>query len=285
MPFTSGSAWSRRPNGRLPSRWQSICADCAGFIDTLVELLQGRLSRGVMERISQQQTGLFPSPKEIKLSCSCPDWAEMCKHVAAVLYGIGTRLDQHPELLFRLRQVDEKELIASAGKSLPRAKKSLAAAKILGGEDLSKLFGLDMTEPESASQTKAVRAKGAIATKSKLAGAKTKLPQKAAKSKGTKQSAAQTKTTAKKKLVAASAKSKSNKTVALEKAVGKSTAKPANSAYKSAVAITKRKTTVAATQAKPTKKTATNKSNAKRSSQTMPVAIQRTGFGRGPAKP
>ncbi|MDR3726335.1 MAG: SWIM zinc finger family protein [Terracidiphilus sp.] len=125
-------------------RWKSICEDCAGSIDSLVELLQGRLSKGVMERISQQQTGLFPSPKEIKLSCSCPDWAEMCKHVAAVLYGVGARLDQQPELLFRLRAVNEKELIASAGKSMPRAQKS--PAKVLGGEDLSKLFGLDLAD-------------------------------------------------------------------------------------------------------------------------------------------
>ena len=95
-------------------RWKSICADCAGAIDSLVELLQGRFSQGVMTRICQQRTGLFPSPDEIKLSCSCPDGADMCKHVAAVLYGIGARLDQQPELLFRLHQLDEKELIAKA---------------------------------------------------------------------------------------------------------------------------------------------------------------------------
>ncbi len=67
-------------------RWKSICADCAGAIDSLVELLQGRFSEGVMERVCQQRKGLFPSPDEIELSCSCPDWADMCKHVAAVLY-------------------------------------------------------------------------------------------------------------------------------------------------------------------------------------------------------
>ena len=266
-------------------RWQSICADCTGSIDSLVELLQGRLSKGVMERICQQQTGLFPSPQEIELSCSCPDWAEMCKHVAAVLYGIGARLDKQPELLFRLRKVDERELIASAGKSLPRAKKSPAAAKILGGEDLSKLFGLDMAEPESASQIKAVRAKGATATKSKPAGAKTKPPQKAAKSNGTKQSAAQTKTTAKKKLVAASTKFKSVKVVGPKKAVGKSTAKRASSAKQSAVAITKKKLTIVTEKAKPTGKTATQKPSAKRASQTKSIAVQRRGSGRSPAKP
>ena len=129
------------------ARWKSICRDCAGAIDSLVELLQGRFSKGVMERICRQRTGLFPSPNEIKFSCSCPDWAEMCKHVAAVLYGIGARLDQRPELLFRLNQVDENDLIAKAGDSLALANRGPAAAKVLGvGEDLAELFGLDMQQ-------------------------------------------------------------------------------------------------------------------------------------------
>jgi uncharacterized Zn finger protein len=128
------------------ARWQSICTDCAGAIDSLIELLQGRFSKGVMERVCRQKTGLFPSPEEIEFSCSCPDWADMCKHVAAVLYGIGARLDQKPELIFRLHSLDEKELIAGAGKALPLAKKAPAAGKVLGGEDLSALFGLDMAQ-------------------------------------------------------------------------------------------------------------------------------------------
>ncbi len=124
-------------------RWRSICTDCAGAIDSLIELLQGRFSKGVMERVCRQTTGLFPAPHEITLSCSCPDWADMCKHVAAVLYGIGARLDQQPDLLFRLHQVDEKELIAGAG-SAPLGKMAPAGRKVLGGEDLSALFGLDI---------------------------------------------------------------------------------------------------------------------------------------------
>jgi uncharacterized Zn finger protein len=126
------------------ARWKAICADCAGAIDSLVELLQGRFSKGVMERICRQNTGLFPSPREIKLSCSCPDWAGMCKHVAAVLYGIGARFDEQPELLFRLHEVNEEELIAKAGKDLPLVKQGPAASKILGDEDLSAVFGLDL---------------------------------------------------------------------------------------------------------------------------------------------
>jgi uncharacterized Zn finger protein len=128
-------------------RWRSICADCAGAIDSLVELLQGRFSKGVMERICQQKTGLFPTPAEIHFSCSCPDWASMCKHVAAVLYGIGARLDERPELVFKLRKVDENDLIATAGSGLPLSKKGPASERVLGTEGLSELFGLELAAP------------------------------------------------------------------------------------------------------------------------------------------
>jgi uncharacterized Zn finger protein len=163
------------------ARWQSICKDCAGAIDSLIELLQGRFSKGVMERVCQQKTGLFPSPNEIRLSCSCPDGAYMCKHVAAVLYGIGARLDRQPELLFRLHSLDEKELIAGAGKALPQAKKAPAAGKVLGGEDLSALFGLDMaqnTGPDTGSPADSAaapkRAKAQPVKKAAAPGAKGK---------------------------------------------------------------------------------------------------------------
>ena len=136
------------------ARWESICKDCAEAIDSLIELLQGRFSKGVMERVCRQKTGLFPSPDEIQLSCSCPDWADMCKHVAAVLYGIGARLDQQPDLIFRLHNVDEKELIAGAGTALPQSRKASAASKVLGGEDLSALFGLDMAPDASPAKPK-----------------------------------------------------------------------------------------------------------------------------------
>lgn len=99
--------------------WQSINADCAGSIDSLIELLQGRLSKAVMERICTLNTGLFPAPNDIQFKCSCPDWAAMCKHVAAVLYGVGARLDQQPELIFTLRGVDATDLVTRAGAGLP----------------------------------------------------------------------------------------------------------------------------------------------------------------------
>ena len=127
-------------------RWKNITADCAGSIDSLVELLQGQFSKGVMERVCRPETGLFPSPKEIAFDCSCPDWATMCKHVAAVLYGIGARLDERPELLFTLRKVDAKQLVARASAALPLGKKAPAAGKILDGSQLAEVFGIEMAD-------------------------------------------------------------------------------------------------------------------------------------------
>src|SRR5712691_9796523 len=147
--FVSGSELYKIKIAIAPvaaKRWKSICRDCAGSIDSLVELLQGRLAKGVMDRVCRDGDGLFPSPDEIKLSCSCPDWADMCKHVAAALYGVGARLDEQPELLFRLHEVDEKELIAGAGTALPLSRQAPAAGKVLGGEDLSVLFGLEIAQ-------------------------------------------------------------------------------------------------------------------------------------------
>ena len=124
--------------------WRRICADCAGRIESLVGLLQGKFSKGVMDRLCRQENGLFPRPSDIRFACSCPDHASMCKHVVAVLYGVGARLDHEPELLFRLRAVDETELVAGIGTELPIAKAAPAAGKVLHADDVAALFGLDM---------------------------------------------------------------------------------------------------------------------------------------------
>ena len=84
-----------------------------------------------MTRLCEEKTGLFPSPKDIRFTCSCPDWASMCKHVAAVLYGIGARLDQQPELLFTLRAINKDDLVASAGTHLSKAPKLPAGSRVL----------------------------------------------------------------------------------------------------------------------------------------------------------
>lgn len=151
------------------SQWKAISADCAGSIDTLVELLQGKLSKAVMERICTPKTGLFPAPKEISFSCSCPDWASMCKHVVAVLYGIGVRLDNQPDLLFSLRRVDAKDLVAQAGAGLPKNKKAPAPAKVLDASLLADVFGIEMVESPPV-------ARGKLAAAVKKAPAVKKIP-------------------------------------------------------------------------------------------------------------
>jgi uncharacterized Zn finger protein len=127
-------------------RWKNIVGACSGQIDSLVELLRGKVSDGVMRVVTHRDKGLFPAPNQIELKCSCPDWADMCKHVAAVLYGIGARLDERPELLFTLRKVDHLELL-SAGTS-PGAKRRTKARE-LAPSDLGGVFGIEIdTEPE-----------------------------------------------------------------------------------------------------------------------------------------
>jgi uncharacterized Zn finger protein len=125
--------------------WKAVQSECAGKIDSLIELLQGRLSAAVMQVVTRRERGLFPTPKEIDLDCSCPDWADMCKHVAAALYGVGARLDQKPELLFLLRGVDPEDLIGkvSAAQAVKQTTATKAAATIAEA-DLADVFGIEL---------------------------------------------------------------------------------------------------------------------------------------------
>jgi uncharacterized Zn finger protein len=123
--------------------WKGIKGACTGRIGSLLELLQGKLSREVMEIVTKPKTGLFPEPAEITFRCSCPDWASMCKHVAAVFYGIGARLDREPELLFKLRDLDHLELIAAPGAADLTASPT-AREKIIAEDDLAGIFGIEI---------------------------------------------------------------------------------------------------------------------------------------------
>ena len=140
--------------------WKRIKSQCAGKIGSLVELLQARLSTSVMDIVTERGEGLFPKPAEIKMKCSCPDWAGMCKHVAAVMYGVGARLDDKPELLFLLRKVDHLELIAAAVDSAPVAKATKSRGKkTIAAGDLAGVFGIEMAEAEPLTESLAPIAK------------------------------------------------------------------------------------------------------------------------------
>ncbi|BBO69580.1 hypothetical protein DSCA_35100 [Desulfosarcina alkanivorans] len=129
------------------TNWKTLTAACGDKLDSLQDLLAGRFPRDLSHLFLQRGSGLFPSPKDIQFSCSCPDWAYMCKHVAAVLYGIGARLDEDPSLFFVLRQVNMDDLIARAlsdttEKYLQKAQES--DPPVVAEADLGRVFGIDM---------------------------------------------------------------------------------------------------------------------------------------------
>jgi len=130
----------------LKDKWANIIEECSGKVDSLIELLQGKFSKAVMEIITDPEKGLFPDATEIEFSCSCSDWADMCKHSAAVLYGVGARFDERPEELFMLRQADYVELIAKASTISLTQTTIDKDDQILADGDLSSLFGIDMGE-------------------------------------------------------------------------------------------------------------------------------------------
>ena len=127
-------------------KWKILRQQCTGQIGSMLELLQGQLSNQVMQIVTDPNTGLFPDPNEITLSCDCPDWADMCKHIAAVLYGIAVRLDHQPELLFLLRNVDHEALI-SAELDMQAATSGKSKRRRLTTQNLSDVFGVDIEEP------------------------------------------------------------------------------------------------------------------------------------------
>jgi uncharacterized Zn finger protein len=134
-----------------PAVWKSIQRECAGKIDSLIELLQGKLSSAVMQVVTRQNGGLFPAPKEIDVDCSCPDWADLCKHVAASLYGVGARLDLNPELLFVLRCVDPADLISKASAAEAVRQTPSNGAPAMSDAEVADVFGIELDSRSVAS--------------------------------------------------------------------------------------------------------------------------------------
>jgi uncharacterized Zn finger protein len=127
------------------TRWRRVVARCTGRIGSLVGLLRGELSNDVLTVLTEGKDGLFPEPREMTLDCTCPDWAGVCKHVAAVLYGVGIRLDAKPELFFVLRRVDQAELLSSAAAGAVSRGRP-AAAKRIPDDRLSAVFGIELED-------------------------------------------------------------------------------------------------------------------------------------------
>lgn len=209
-----------------PAEWQSIGHDCAREVESLFDLLQARFSEGLMKRLTQAEGGLFPRKEEISMSCSCPDYATVCKHVAAVFYGVAARLDQQPELLFKLRNVNHLDLIkqATSSTSLDEAL-GMSETPAIESSELSSIFGIDLESSEPAPVEAAVtvrKQKAASKQSVTKAAKKTSQPRsKVSKTIAVEKSVSKTNSTAKKKtlikpVVKAIAKSKSPVTASVK---------------------------------------------------------------------
>ena len=148
-------------------KWIDLKNRCAGQIGSLLELLQGRLSKNVMTVVTDRNKGLFPLPGEIRLDCNCPDWAVMCKHVAAVLYGVAARLDEKPELLFLLRGVDHEELISAEVDVATAAGETKAGRKRIADDAVADVFGIEMSEDLTPAKARPSRRRKQAATRSR----------------------------------------------------------------------------------------------------------------------
>lgn len=130
-----------------PEVWESITKQCQGKIESLQELLEGKFPESLADLFTALGKGLFPAPNEIFFSCSCPDWADMCKHVAASLYAVGARFDEDPSLFFLLRNVDIDELISNAVEKRTETlieKSDKKSDRKIEDDDVSSMFGIDM---------------------------------------------------------------------------------------------------------------------------------------------
>ncbi|MEX2460242.1 MAG: SWIM zinc finger family protein [Paenibacillaceae bacterium] len=129
--------------------WEALTKECAGRIDSLQELIEGKFPKALTELFTAKGKGLFPAPKEISLACSCPDGARMCKHVAAVLYGVGVRMDDDPTLFFKLRDVNVEALISETitKKSADLLEKSkIRSRRVMQDTDVSDMFGIEIEQ-------------------------------------------------------------------------------------------------------------------------------------------
>ena len=183
----------------LPKKkWDELKKRCTGQIGSLLELLSGQLSESIMQVVSDRKEGLFPLPGEITFDCDCPDWASMCKHVAAVLYGVGSRFDHRPELLFELRGVDVEELIEADAENAIDTSLKTAAGKELDQGELADIFGIEISVPgETPSASPKTKSKKSTKTnRAKSKTAKKTAPKKAPAKKRSAKTSAKKKTTA-----------------------------------------------------------------------------------------
>ena len=229
-----------------PKAWKKLCAQCASSVSSTIDLLRGKLPEPVLKTLTNSKNDLFPRRSEIRLDCDCPDWADLCKHLAAVLYGVGNRLDDSPELLFKLRGVDANDLIGTALVEATDVSTDLPDTPQLGtASELEEMFGIDLID-ESDNTTANDSAVARTAKKKKKKAAKKSVTNSAKKKAPKKKAASKKKVTKKKSKESATAKpvkKQAKKKTVRTKTARKKTAKKKPSNRKKATASIKKKAT------------------------------------------
>jgi uncharacterized Zn finger protein len=142
------------------AKWIKIKKACEGKLTSVAKLLEGKFPKELQEVFTEKGNGLFPSPREINFDCSCPDWASMCKHIAAALYGIGSRLDNDPSLFFTLRKVKLEDLVSEVVKSKSKSmllKATKKSSRVIDDSDVSDMFGIDIVGEEKIKNKSGIR--------------------------------------------------------------------------------------------------------------------------------
>ena len=119
-------------------KWAAFRKDSAGEFDSLVALLQGKVSDTLLARIIDPQKGLFPERQALTYRCTCLDDAPLCEHIAAVLYGIGVCFDENAELFFSLRAISIHDWMQTLGDCL------LQEVGPPSAQELGDLFDIDL---------------------------------------------------------------------------------------------------------------------------------------------
>ncbi len=142
--------------------WKKIIKECEGNLSSINELLEGKIPKSLQELFTQKKDGLFPTPKEISFDCDCPDWAYMCKHVAAVLYGVGARLDENPSLFFTLRNVNIDDLLFTAVSNKSKTllkEENIKSRRIISDTDIADVFGIEVDITDKPAKKTPVKSK------------------------------------------------------------------------------------------------------------------------------
>jgi uncharacterized Zn finger protein len=100
--------------------WKKVAKELSSQAIFAAKLLAGEMPQEIEESFKVARLSLFPEKlRDLETDCSCPDWSNPCKHIAAVYYLLGEEFDRDPFLIFKLRGASREEFIKLLGATRP----------------------------------------------------------------------------------------------------------------------------------------------------------------------